>query len=148
MDSLPKIGKYWSVAFNAAIDGYMRSSLPIGACIVSDADEVIAVESKASGIRALDHAEYQAIRKINSQELLSRSTIYSTMEPCPMCTGAILLYGIPKVVIGENKTFMGAEEHLRANGVEVIVLNDKECISMMSEFIENYPELWNEDIGV
>ncbi len=75
------------------------------------------------------------------------STIYTTLSPCPMCTGAILLYGIPKVVIGENKTFLGAEDLLRAHGVEVIVLNDEECIKMMEDFIADRPELWNEDIG-
>jgi cytosine deaminase len=75
-------------------------------------------------------------------------TIYTTLSPCPMCTGAILLYGIKKVVIGENRTFIGAEELLKANGVEVVVVNDKDCIAMMEKFIRDKPELWNEDIGV
>lgn len=76
------------------------------------------------------------------------SMIYTTLSPCPMCAGAILLYGIPKVVVGENKTFLGAEEHLRANGIEVVVLNNENCIAMMTAFIENRPKLWNEDINV
>ncbi len=75
------------------------------------------------------------------------SVIYTTLSPCSMCTGAILLYGIPKVIIGENKTFKGEEELLKSRGVEVQVLNDKTCIKMMENFIENHPKLWNEDIG-
>ena len=73
--------------------------------------------------------------------------IYTTLSPCPMCTGAILLYGIPRVVIGENRTFLGAEDLLRANGVEVLVVDDQRCVDMMAEFIQARPELWNEDIG-
>ena len=76
-----------------------------------------------------------------------RSTIYTTLSPCPMCTGAILLYGIPRVMIGENQTFLGAEDLLRANGVEVVVVDDQRCVDMMTGFIEARPELWNEDIG-
>jgi cytosine deaminase len=74
-------------------------------------------------------------------------TIYTTLSPCAMCTGAILLYGIPRVVVGENATFAGAEELLRAAGVEVEVLEDLRCIQLMREFIARNPELWNEDIG-
>jgi len=77
-----------------------------------------------------------------------RCTLYTTLSPCPMCAGAILLYRIPRVVIGENRNFMGAEAHLRANGVEVLVMQDRECIEMMEKFIHEKPELWNEDIGV
>jgi cytosine deaminase len=73
--------------------------------------------------------------------------LYTTLSPCPMCSGASLLYGIPKIVIGENQTFMGAEETLRAHKVELIVLQDPECLEMMRNFIAAYPELWNEDIG-
>ena len=73
--------------------------------------------------------------------------MYTTLSPCPMCTGAILLYGITKVVIGENETFLGSEDLLRENGVEVLVLNNKECKDMMHNFIQDKPQLWNEDIG-
>ena len=83
-----------------------------------------------------------------SAAVYQRCTIYTTLSPCPMCTGAILLYGIPKVVIGENTTFMGAEDSLRAAGVQVEVLQNAECIEMMREFIAKNPMLWNEDIGV
>jgi cytosine deaminase len=77
-----------------------------------------------------------------------RSVIYTTLSPCPMCSGAILLYRIPKVVVGENRTFMGAEDLLRAKGVEVVVVDDRRCVDMMTGFIEARPDLWNEDIGV
>jgi creatinine deaminase len=77
----------------------------------------------------------------------ARSTMYTTLSPCSMCTGAILLYKIPRVVIGENKTFLGSEDLLRSNGVEVVVMNNAECISMMESFIAEKPQLWNEDIG-
>jgi cytosine deaminase len=76
-----------------------------------------------------------------------QSTIYTTLSPCPMCSGAILLYGIPSVVVGENRTFEGEEQLLRSHGVEVTVVQDEECISMMQDFIKTRPGLWNEDIG-
>jgi cytosine/creatinine deaminase len=76
-----------------------------------------------------------------------KATLYTTLSPCLMCSGAILLYKIPKVVIAENITFMGDEEHLKANGVELLVLQDQSCIEMMNDFIKNKPELWFEDIG-
>lgn len=75
------------------------------------------------------------------------SVLYTTLSPCPMCTGAILLYGIPKVVIGENKTFMGEEALLKSRGVEVEVVQNEDCIALMERFIAGHPELWNEDIG-
>ncbi|MDT8357611.1 MAG: nucleoside deaminase, partial [Methanomicrobiaceae archaeon] len=76
-----------------------------------------------------------------------RSVLYSTLSPCDMCSGAVLLYRIPKVVIGENRTFQGPEEYLRSRGVELVILNDAECIQMMRDFIAARPELWYEDIG-
>jgi peptidylprolyl isomerase len=77
----------------------------------------------------------------------ARATMYTTLSPCDMCTGAILLYGIPRVVMGENDTFTGAEERLRARGVELVNLRSQECVDLMSQFIRKYPEIWNEDIG-
>jgi cytosine deaminase len=73
--------------------------------------------------------------------------MYTTLSPCPMCSGTILLYGIPRVVLGENRTFMGAEDHLRAHGVEVVNLDSGECAALMREFIDAQPDIWNEDIG-
>jgi len=77
-----------------------------------------------------------------------RAVLYSTLSPCDMCSGTALLYKIPKVVIGENKTFQGPEEYLRSRGVELVILNNEECIKLMEDFIAARPELWNEDIGV
>jgi creatinine deaminase len=95
------------------------------------------------------HGEMDALENAGRQpaSVYRECTIYTTLSPCPMCTGAILLYGIPRVVIGENTTFVGAEELLRAAGVELDVLEDLECITMMREFIDEHPTLWDEDIG-
>jgi cytosine deaminase len=96
------------------------------------------------------HGEMDALERAGRQPaaVYRESAIYTTLSPCPMCTGAIILYGIPKVVIGENRTFMGAEDWLRKNGVEVVVLQDRRCVAMMEAFIATNPAVWNEDIGV
>ncbi|MBK7029082.1 MAG: nucleoside deaminase [Bacteroidales bacterium] len=96
------------------------------------------------------HAEMDALENAGRQKasVYRECTLYTTLSPCPMCTGAILLYGIPKVVIGENRSFMGGEELLKAHQVEVTVVDSPECISMMETFMIEKPELWNEDIGV
>ncbi|HEX7140611.1 MAG TPA: nucleoside deaminase [Vicinamibacterales bacterium] len=96
------------------------------------------------------HGEMDALERAGRQSaaVYRESVIYTTLSPCPMCTGAIILYGIPKVVVGENRTFMGAEELLRRNGVEVVVLQDRRCVAMMEAFIAANPAVWNEDIGV
>jgi cytosine deaminase len=77
-----------------------------------------------------------------------RATLYSTLSPCDMCSGTSLLYEIPRIVIGENQTFQGPEDYMRSRGVELILLDDQECIDMMAQFVKEKPELWNEDIGV
>ena len=96
------------------------------------------------------HGEMDALENAGRQKasIYQESVLYTTLSPCPMCSGTILLYGIPKVVIGENKTFMGEEELLKSRGVEVIIVNDDECISIMAQFIKDKPELWHEDIGI
>ncbi len=95
------------------------------------------------------HGEMDALENAGRQpaSVYRDSVLYTTLSPCPMCTGAILLYGIPKVVIGENKTFMGEEELLKSRGVEVEVVQNEDCIALMERFIAGRPELWNEDIG-
>lgn len=95
------------------------------------------------------HGEMDAFENAGRQpaSVYRECTLYTTLSPCPMCTGAILLYGIPKVIIGENQTFMGEEELLKSRGVEVVVVNDTACVQMMTDFIRDRPELWNEDIG-
>ena len=96
------------------------------------------------------HGEMDALEQAGRQaaRVYRESTIYTTLSPCAMCSGAILLYGIPRVVIGENQTFMGEEELLRSRGVEIVLAQDPECVAMMTAFIRDHPELWNEDIGV
>ncbi len=142
--------KFFKEAINQAKKGLSEGGIPIGSVIAFNGE----VLGKGHNKRVQDgsvilHGEMDAFENAGRQEakIYKQSTLYTTLSPCPMCTGAILLYGIPKVVIGENKTFMGSEDLLRSHGVEVIVLNDNECIKMMEDFIEDKPELWNEDIG-
>ena len=96
------------------------------------------------------HGEMDALENAGRQPavIYRESVLYTTLSPCPMCTGAILLYGIPRVIVGENRTFLGDEALLAARGVSVEVVQDAECIRMMTAFIRAHPELWNEDIGV
>ncbi len=98
----------------------------------------------------IHHAEMNCLENAGRQKasVYARCTIYSTLSPCPMCSGAIVLYGIPRVVIGENVTFQGPEEYLWASGVRLEVLRNEECIKLMRDFIRDHPALWNEDIGV
>ncbi|HEY7469829.1 MAG TPA: nucleoside deaminase [Acidimicrobiia bacterium] len=138
----------------AAIDeagrGLAEGGIPIGSVLVVDGEIVGRGHNrrvqKASPIL---HGEMDALE--NAGRLTAadyrRSVIYTTLSPCHMCSGAILLYGIPRVVVGENRTFIGAEDLLRANGVEIDVVDDQRCIDLMSGFIEARPDLWNEDIG-
>ena len=139
---------------DAAIDeaelGLAEGGIPIGSVLVLDAEIVGRGRNRRvqKGSPIL-HGEMDALE--NAGRLVAsgyrRSVIYTTLSPCHMCTGAILLYGIPKVVIGENRTFIGAEDLLTSNGVEVVVVDDQRCVEMMTGFIEARPDLWNEDIG-
>jgi cytosine/creatinine deaminase len=99
---------------------------------------------------AIDHGEMNCLRHAGRlpAKVYRNCTIYSTLSPCPMCSGAIVLYKIPRVIVGENQTFLGAEDYLRANGIQVEVIQDAECIQLMKDFIRDHPQLWNEDIGV
>jgi cytosine deaminase len=99
---------------------------------------------------AIDHGEMNCLRNAGRlpASVYRACTIYSTLSPCPMCSGAIVLYKIPRVVVGENSTFLGAEDYMRSNGIAVEVVQDEECIRLMQDFIAARPELWNEDIGV
>jgi creatinine deaminase len=98
----------------------------------------------------IDHGEMNCLRQAGRlpAAVYRQCVIYSTLSPCPMCSGAIVLYKIPRVVVGENRTFLGAEDYLRANGIEVEVVQNQECIDMMTGFIRDNPALWNEDIGL
>ena len=143
------------IFLRAAIDEARRSAseggIPIGSVIVCD-NEIIGrghnqrVQKKS----VIHHGEMNCLENAGRQKaaVYRRCTIYTTLSPCPMCAGAILLYRIPRVVVGENVTFKGAEDLLRNNGVNVDVVQDPECIEMMRRFIAANPDLWNEDIGV
>ena len=142
---------YLQQAIAEAKKGLDEGGIPIGSVIVYN--EKILGRGHNRRIQkgsVVLHGEMDALENAGRQpaSVYQNSILYTTLSPCPMCTGAILLYGIPKVVIGENKTFLGSEQLLKENGVQVIVVNNAECIEMMEEFIKNNPELWNEDIGV
>jgi len=131
--------------------GLNEGGIPIGCVIVFDGRIIGRGHNRRiQEESAILHGEMDALENAGRQpaSVYSKCTLYTTLSPCPMCSGAIRLYGIPKVVVGENKTFMGDEEILRANGVELVILQDSTCIEMMTGFIENNPGLWNEDIGV
>lgn len=98
----------------------------------------------------IDHGEMNCLRNAGrlTAGMYRECTIYSTLSPCPMCSGAIVLYKIPRVVVGENQSFLGAEDYMRSNGIQVDVVQDPECVQLMTEFIHARPQLWNEDIGV
>jgi len=137
-------------AVNEAKKGLAEGGIPIGSVIVYNGNIIgrghnRRVQKKS----AILHGEMDALENAGRQKasVYRECELYTTLSPCIMCTGAILLYGIPKVIIGENKTFLGAEDLLRSNGVDVSVLQNGECIQLMESFIEANPDLWNEDIG-
>ena len=138
-------------AIEEARKGLAEGGIPIGSVLVHDGKVIgRGHNQRVQRGSVIHHGEMNCLENAGRQTAAAyqRCTIYTTLSPCPMCTGAILLYGIPKVVIGENITFLGAEDSLRAAGVQVEVLQNAECIQMMREFIANNPQLWNEDIGV
>lgn len=139
---------------NAAIDeaeqGLADGGIPIGSVLVVDGEIVGRGHNQRiqKGSPTL-HGEMDALEHAGRLPASSyrKAAIYTTLSPCDMCTGAILLYRIPKVVIGENRTFMGSEDLLRSRGVEVVVIDDQRCVALMETFIAANPELWDEDIG-
>jgi creatinine deaminase len=130
--------------------GRDEGGVPIGAALVVDG-QVIAVghNRRVQEGSAIKHGETDCLEAAGRlpASVYARATMVTTLSPCDMCTGAILLYKIPRVIIGENRTFLGGEELLRSRGVEVVVLDDAECIELMEDFIAREPALWNEDIG-
>lgn len=140
---------------DAAIDearaGLAEGGIPIGSVLVIDGSIVARGHNRrVQRGSAVLHAEMDCLETAGrlSAADYRRSTLYSTLSPCDMCSGAVLLYGIPRVIAGENETFAGPEEYLRSRGVDLRVVNDARCITLMREFIAARPGLWNEDIGV
>ena len=131
--------------------GRAEGGVPVGAALAVDG-QLLAVgrNRRVQQGSAIRHGETDALENAGRlpAEVYRRATMVTTLSPCDMCTGAILLYGIPRIVIGENISFKGTEEHLRAKGIELEILRDQTCIEMMRDFIAKNPELWNEDIGV
>ena len=142
--------EFMKEALIEAQKGLEEGGIPIGSVLVKDG-KVIGrghnrrVQKKS----AILHAEMDCLENAGrlTASVYKDCTLYTTLSPCPMCSGAIILYKIPHVVIGENKTFMGEEELLRLRGVKLEVLQDDACISLMQDFIKDNPQLWNEDIG-
>jgi cytosine deaminase len=141
---------FMKAAIEEAQKGLSEGGIPIGSVLVHKGEIIGRGHNRrVQKGSVILHGEMDALE--NAGRLTAATyrecVLYTTLSPCPMCTGAILLYGIPKVVIGENQTFMGAEDLLKASDVELTVENSGECIEMMQTFIQQHPELWNEDIG-
>ena len=142
--------KFLEVAIEQARIGRSEGGVPIGAALVADGAVLGAGRNRRVQLGSpIRHGETDALEVAGRQRVsvYRCSTMYTTLSPCHMCTGAILLYEIPRVVIGENRTFMGAEDLLRSHGVEVVVVESEECYRLMQEFIAEHPEIWFEDIG-
>lgn len=143
--------RFLDVAVEQARIGRDEGGVPVGAALVIDGEVVGAGRNRrVQRGSAILHGETDCLENAGRQvaAAYARATMYTTLSPCPMCTGAILLFGIPRVVVGENRTFLGAENWLRANGVEVAVRDSTACLELMRRFIAERPEIWNEDIGV
>jgi creatinine deaminase len=142
--------EFLAVAIEQARIGRDEGGVPIGAALVVDGQVLAAGHNRrVQQGSAIRHGETDALEEAGRlpAAVYRRATMYTTLSPCDMCTGAILLYGIPRVVIGENRTFMGGEDLLRSRGVEVVNLDSAECKALMDEFISAHPDIWYEDIG-
>ena len=142
---------FLDAAIAEAEQGLAEGGIPIGAVLVHRG----AIIGRGHNRRvqqgsAVLHGEMDALERAGRRpaSVYRESVMVTTLSPCAMCSGAILLYGIPRVIVGENQTFMGEEEWLRARGIRVEVVQDPRCIQLMTDFIKSRPELWNEDIGV
>ncbi|WP_372958549.1 nucleoside deaminase [Marinobacter sp.] len=143
--------RFMELAMAEAEKGMAEGGIPIGSVLVCDGKVLGSGRNQRVQLgSAIRHGEMDALENAGRQpaDVYARSTLYTTLSPCAMCSGAILLYRIPHVVIGENKTFRGEEELLKSHGVALEVLNDPDCIALMERFIRDNPELWNEDIGL
>jgi cytosine/creatinine deaminase len=142
--------KFLEAALEEAKAGLSEGGIPIGSVLVID-DQIVACghNRRVQKGSSILHAEMDCLENAGRIKASNyrRATLYSTLSPCDMCSGAVILYGIKKVVIGENKTFTGPEEYLKLRGVELEIVNNDECRRLMESFIKQNPELWDEDIG-
>jgi creatinine deaminase len=142
---------FLKAALDEAKLGLAAGGIPIGSALVCDGKIIgRGHNQRVQRGSVIYHAEMNCLENAGRlpASVYGKCTLYSTLSPCPMCSGAILLYKIPRVIIGENVTFNGPEEYVRSQGVRVEVVQDSECIKLMRDFIAARPELWNEDIGV
>jgi creatinine deaminase len=142
---------FLQAAIDEAKRGLAEGGIPIGSVLVCDGKIIGRGHNRrVQNGSVIHHAEMNCLENAGrlKASVYSHCVLYSTLSPCPMCSGAVLLYKIPRVIIGENVTFQGSEEHLRAQGVQLEILNDRECVRLMEDFIKARPELWNEDIGL
>lgn len=143
--------EYMAAAIEEARKGLAEGGIPIGSVLVLDGKIVGRGHNRrVQKGSAILHAEMDCLENTGRLKAADyrRSVLYSTLSPCDMCSGTVLLYKIPRVVIGENQTFQGPEAYVRSRGVQLEILNLDECIQLMEDFIAARPELWNEDIGV
>lgn len=143
--------RFLQAALAEARAGLAEGGIPIGSVLVID-DEIVGRGHNRRVQRGstILHAEMDCLENAGRRSASDyrRSVLYSTLSPCDMCSGSALLYGIPRVVIGENRTFMGPEDYVRSRGVTLEIVDDPECVALMKAFRRDHPELWNEDIGV
>jgi creatinine deaminase len=142
---------FMDAAIAEAQAGRAEGGIPIGSVLVHEGRVIGRGHNRrVQKGSAVLHGEMDALENAGRlpAAVYTQSVLYTTLSPCAMCSGAVLLYRIPRVVVGENVTFMGEEELLRGRGVTVEVLNDPRCVAMMRDFVRDHPELWNEDIGV
>ena len=140
--------QFLKLAYDEAKAGFDEGGCPIGS-VLARGDMLVSQgrNQRVQGGDPIAHGEMDALRKAGRQKTYRDTTLYTSLSPCMMCTGTIIQFGIPRVVIGENTTFGGNEDFLRSRGVEVIVANDADCIALMTRFITEKPELWAEDIA-
>ena len=139
-----------AAAIEQAAKSLSEGGVPVGAALVADGQLLgVGHNRRVQQGSVIRHGETDCLENVGRlhASIYHRATMVTTLSPCDMCTGAILMYGIPRVVIGENRTFLGGEDLLRSRGVEVVVVDSEECKAMMRDFIAAQPELWNEDIG-
>ena len=145
------VNEFMKAAIEEAKKGLSEGGVPIGTVIVY-CGKIIGRghNRRVQKGSVILHGEMDALENAKRQpaSVYKKCVLYTTLSPCPMCSGAIILYGIPRVVIGENKTFMGAEDYLKTKGVDVKVLQNETCVIMMQKFISENPSLWSEDIGI
>lgn len=151
---MSRLGQTDAVALHAAIEQAQASrsqgGIPIGAALVDPAGRIVAAghNQRVQSADPTAHGEMDCFRKAGRRRDWHTLTLATTLSPCAMCAGATILHKIPRVIVGENATFQGREDWLRAEGVEVVLADDPACIAMMERFIREHPELWDEDIGV